>query len=135
MVWTIEAKVLPIGPSGHLYFEIWKDDGTRFMQINGLATDKTTGEVKTVGADGDYIEGYVSSNSRINGPETATQFNHPHTGITLFTGSEADVRKAIVYVEAAVSYINAHKQDYSYQGNPDDVHQNSNSIWGNEVAA
>jgi hypothetical protein len=43
--WTIEVKKLPIPEQpylptlgGHLYVEIWKPDGTRFTQKNGLAS-------------------------------------------------------------------------------------------------
>ena len=55
--WTIEAKALPIKKhipiintdvtiAHHLYYEIWKPDGTRFMQINGFPTGPNGESIK-----------------------------------------------------------------------------------------
>jgi Ca2+-binding RTX toxin-like protein len=131
--WTIEAKSLvlidapdwlPLEDKVHLYYEIWKPDGTRFTQINGYATDPQ-GKIKTVGFDSDFIKGYIGY--PLDSTTISTQTNHPHNGYAIFSGSEADIMRALDAAKQAIAWYNS--TNTHYQANPDSIHGNSNVVW------
>jgi hypothetical protein len=129
MVWTIEAKILPlVGVSGHLYLEIFDDNGVRICQINGLATDPKNGRPNDIGLPGDLLRAYVG-NFVLGDTTKATRDNHPHEGRVLFQGDAVDMFKAIDAAKKAADYINQMEVPYRL------LRLNSNSVFSHMVKA
>lgn len=129
--WIIEAKRFPIsgGIAGHLYFEIWKPDGTRFAQINGLATDRVTGIPNAVGGLEDQIKLWTNdiiptfSNPFHILNSGVSQSTNMHDGMIIFSGSEQDIISAFLQIESMKEFFNAQDYDYSL------LSFNSNSVF------
>lgn len=147
MVWTIEAKVLPIGEgipvveyplglAGHLYFEVWNDSGERVYQINGMATSRTeldingNRKVEYAGWYNDQIVGYTDK--VLYSTSTATQSTHPHDGVVLFQGTQAEVEAAVGEAAKAIQWINDQNYDYDLFGQ---IGFNSNSVFSGVLEA
>ena len=128
MVWTIEAKVLPLaGISGHLYIDIFDDRGIRVCQINGLATHPTTLQPRSIGMPGDLLKAYVGN--LILTPEDSTRDRHPHQGRVLFRGNREDIVTAIRAAQKAEAQVNALNLPYRVMS------LNSNSVFMHMVEA
>ena len=128
MVWTIEAKVLPlVGISGHLYIDIFDDRGIRVCQINGLATNPTTLQPRSMGVPGDLLKAYVGT--FILTPEGSTRDRHPHPGRVLFQGNREDIMKAIRAAQKAEVQVNQLNLPYRV------LSLNSNSVFMHMVEA
>lgn len=130
MTWTVEAKLLPlVGVSGHLYIEIFDDNGNRALQINGLATNRATQQPRYMGLPGDSLKAYVSNTLILGDTAGATRDYHPHKGQILFAGSQQDIVKVVKAAEEAAKNIN--QLDLSYLL----LAQNSNSIFMHMIDA
>jgi len=129
MVWTIEAKMLPlVGISGHLYIDIFDDNGARVCQINGLATNPLNLKPRDIGLPGDLLKAYLGT-LVLGGTENATRDHHPHKGRVLFRGDKKDIIKAIEAAIKAADYIN--QLDVPYRV----LTINSNSVFTHIVKA
>jgi hypothetical protein len=123
MVWTIEAKLLPFaGISGHLYIEMFDDNGARVCQINGLAITPSTMKPRSIGRPGGLLNAFVG-NFVLPSSENATRDHHPNKGRVLFRGNEEDIAKAIEAAKKEAVYINQLDLPYNL------LKLNSNSVF------
>jgi len=109
---TIEIRRFDLGPFGHLYYELINDAGQRIAQINTFGTDPDTGQTQALGSTGDVVRVY--DNFTLSG----TQDLSANTGTVIFTGSDADVLKALNYIQAFMDFINANSEYIPYGATP-----------------
>ncbi len=96
MVCTIEAKVLPLAHlGGHLYLEVFNDEGKRIAQINGLSVSSKTNEIIPIGRPWDNLKAYVSNNILLAGTRNGNRDSHPHKGYTVCSGTKDEVENAV----------------------------------------
>jgi len=123
MVWTIQVNRLPLEflgiGGGHLYIDIWKDNGSRFTQINGLAQPSDGGEPKTIGNHGDFIHVFTD---RVLDNSVTSVFTQG-SGITLFQtqsdgiAAEAEIRSILNgYIVPLAEYVNSQQLHYDFLG-------------------
>ena len=135
MVWTIEVKRYPIVDpilgiptgAGHLYLEIFDDDGNRVYQFNAMATDPVTGDIAAVGSDSDILTIVKSTNGVIGDSDSGTRDDYPYDGAVLFSGTQTQVEQGIAYLSAFKDFINSNSSNLHYQLVPGGDHYNSNS--------
>lgn len=126
--YTIEAKILPLaGVSGHLYLEIFDENGDRYAQINGFATDRKTREPKSIGYPGDLLKVYLSE--VLMGTNSCTRDKHCHAGRAIFEGSRADIDRAYAAAQRRSHELNALELPYKL------LSLNSNTIFMEIVRA
>lgn len=127
---TIEAKVFPITRfSGHLYLEVFGEDGQRIAQVNGFSTDAKTRKPKPVGFPGDLLMAYLQPvDGLICGGYTCRDA-HPHKGEVLFEGAREDVMRALSAMEKRAGELN--RMDLPYKL----LSFNSNTIFAEMVKA
>lgn len=129
-MFSIEAKIFPlIGVSGHLYLEVFDEAGKRLLQVNGFATDKVTGKIKTFGRPfGDKLLVVADGHTVLAGTLGATRDNHPHKGCVLFSGNRDDIDKALAALGQKAREINTKNPAYEI------LTQNSNTVFMHMVA-
>lgn len=130
MICTIEAKILPLaGVSGHLYLEVFDENGCRIAQINGLATDKKTLETKSVGFPGDLLKTHVSDSHILASTASSRRENHRHEGCVLFSGTREEIDRALTAAQKRAAELNTLDLPYKL------LSLNSNTVFMEMVKA
>ncbi len=107
MVWTIEAKILPLaGMFGHMYLEVFGNDGQRISQINGIAVCRETGKTKAMGSSKDLLKAYMGDKFTLANTADASRDNHPHKGVVIFEGTEQEVKSILEIIRDRAVLIN-----------------------------
>jgi len=96
MSWTIEAKVQPlVGIAGHLYLDIFDDEGKRVVQINGFSFSDRTNKITSIGTPEDKLKAYVTDKVVLVETSGRDRDHQPHDGHVIFSGKKEDVLEVI----------------------------------------
>lgn len=140
--WKIEIKNFQIDVDAglfssdgeHLYLEFWNDRGERIAQLNGLATNKSTGEISPFGfSNSHYIKAYNHYDGYFD--KGANFFTAQQRGVVAFEGTEAQVRAALAAAEKAGGWIDAQQLNYDGLSNGGTTAYNSNATFSAFIKA
>jgi len=114
MAWTIEAKVLPlVGVAGHLYLDIFDDEGNRVVQINGFSFSSKGNKITAVGKPTDKLKAYVSDKVVLVETCAFGREDHPHKGHVIFSGKKDEVLEVIEQLKELAEEFNS--KDFFYR--------------------
>jgi len=114
MAWTIEAKVLPlVGVAGHLYLDIFDDEGKRVVQINGFSFSSTGNKITAVGKPTDKLKAYVTNKVVLSETVGFDRDHHPHEGYVIFSGTKDEVQEVVKQLKELADEFNA--KDFFYR--------------------
>lgn len=140
MAWKIFAKreiIVNAGIEdfGHLYIEIQNDTNQKIKQLHGYPYDPTTNTWRRAGYplnSDDIIQGRILPD---NQREMTAGVNDQ--SVLLYSGTQANVEKAVAYAQSALVYVNAYKYDYTTFGADaiSDTLFNSNNVFSTIVDA
>ena len=114
MSWTIEAKVQPlVGIAGHLYLDIFDDEGKRVVQINGFSFSDRTNKITSIGTPEDKLKAYVTDKVVLVETSGRDRDHQPHDGHVIFSGKKEDVLEVIAALKELAEEFN--EKDFLYR--------------------
>lgn len=114
MPWTIEAKVQPLlGVAGHLYLDIFDDEGKRVVQINGFSFCDKMNKITAIGTPEDKLRAYVSEKVVLMETARLDRDHQPHSGHVIYSGTKDEVLEVIDQLKELAEEFN--EKDFFYR--------------------